>query len=40
MALAVRNPRSPGELDCLPDLKNWQKQVFGDEILRVLGKKP
>lgn len=40
MALAVRNPRSPAELDCLPDLKNWQKQVFGDEILRVLGKKP
>ncbi|MFZ2041486.1 MAG: HRDC domain-containing protein [Desulfobacterales bacterium] len=39
-ALAVRNPRSPAELDSLPDLKNWQKQVFGDEILQVLRRKP
>jgi ribonuclease D len=37
-ALAVRNPRRPADLEDLPDLKNWQKRVFGDEILRVLRK--
>jgi ribonuclease D len=37
-ALAVRNPRRPPDLEGLPDLKNWQKRVFGDEILRVLRK--
>jgi ribonuclease D len=37
-ALAVRNPRRPADLDSLPDLKNWQKQIFGDEILQVLRK--
>ncbi|MCG6906357.1 MAG: HRDC domain-containing protein [Desulfobacteraceae bacterium] len=37
-ALAARNPRRPADLDSLPDLKNWQKQVFGDEILQVLRK--
>lgn len=38
-ALAVSNPRCPADLDRLPDLKNWQKAVFGDDVLQVLKKK-
>jgi ribonuclease D len=35
-ALAIARPRGPEELEGLADLKNWQKQVLGREIVAVL----
>ena len=37
-AIAIRNPRRMGDLDDIPDMRNWQREVFGKEILTVLRK--
>lgn len=34
--LAARCPRTEGELEVVPALKNWQRQALGDGILRAL----
>jgi len=34
--IGERNPRAPLDLDSIPDLRHWQRQVFGAEILDVL----
>jgi ribonuclease D len=31
--LALKNPRSSEEMEEIPGLKKWQKNVFGEEIL-------
>jgi len=35
-ALAKLNPRTPSELDSIKEMKNWQKKVFGREIVAAL----
>jgi ribonuclease D len=37
-ALAVKNPGDSKSLDAVKEMKNWQKQAFGAEIIRVLKK--
>lgn len=35
-ALAKLNPRTPSELDSIKEMKNWQKKVFGREMVAAL----
>lgn len=37
-AIAVKNPGDRKSLETVKEMKNWQKQVFGTEIIRVLKK--
>jgi len=39
-AIAVKNPGDSKSLETVKEMKNWQKQVFGTEIIRVLKKAP
>jgi ribonuclease D len=39
-AIAVKNPGDENSLVTVKGMKNWQKQVFGTEIIRVLKKFP
>lgn len=34
--IAVRNPQSPGQLDTIEGLKQWQIKAFGPEIIKAL----
>jgi hypothetical protein len=34
--IAVKNPGDDGSLETVEEMKNWQKQAFGAEIIRVL----
>ncbi|MBU0992791.1 MAG: HRDC domain-containing protein [Proteobacteria bacterium] len=34
--IAMRHPVNPEELENINGLKNWQKQVFGEDIVRIL----
>lgn len=36
--LAILNPADVGEMDAIEEMKSWQKDVFGEEILAVLKK--
>ncbi|MDF1592730.1 MAG: HRDC domain-containing protein [Desulfobacterales bacterium] len=38
VALARLNPRTPPELENITEMKNWQKKMFGKEIVAVLKK--
>lgn len=35
-AIARLNPKSPEELDAVPDLRRWQREVLGDDFVRAL----
>jgi ribonuclease D len=35
-AVAVLNPAAPGELEKVPELRNWQKKEFGTQIVAAL----
>jgi len=37
-AIAARNPRRMSDFNDIPDMRNWQREVFGKEILSVLKK--
>ena len=39
-AIAVKNPGDVKSLETVKEMKNWQKQAFGAEIIRVLKKTP
>jgi ribonuclease D len=39
-AIAVKNPGDSKSLETVKEMKNWQKQAFGTEIIRVLKKFP
>jgi len=39
-AIAVKNPGDSKSLETVKEMKNWQKQAFGAEIIRVLKKAP
>ncbi|MGB5993729.1 MAG: HRDC domain-containing protein [Desulfobacterales bacterium] len=39
-AIAVKNPSDVKSLETVKEMKNWQKQAFGAEIIRVLKKTP
>jgi len=39
-AIAVKNPGDSNSLDTVKEMKNWQKQMFGTEIIRALKKFP
>jgi ribonuclease D len=39
-AIAVKNPGDVKSLETVKEMKNWQKQAFGTEIIRVLKKTP
>jgi ribonuclease D len=39
-AIAVKNPSDSKSLETVKEMKNWQKQAFGTEIIRVLKKFP
>jgi ribonuclease D len=39
-AIAVKNPGDVKSLEAVKEMKNWQKQAFGTEIIRVLKKAP
>ena len=34
--IGEKNPRVPMDLESIPDLRQWQRQVFGAEILEVI----
>jgi ribonuclease D len=36
IVLAKLNPRTPSELENIKEMKNWQKKVFGKEIVAAL----
>lgn len=38
-SIAIRNPRSTEALKTVEDMKNWQQETFGEEIVKVLKKK-
>ena len=35
-SLAVNNPVDENALDAVPGMKQWQKKVFGKEIVKIL----
>ena len=37
-AIAAKNPGDIKSLETVKEMKNWQKQTFGSEIIRVLKK--
>jgi len=37
-AIAAKNPGDSKSLETVEEMKNWQKQVFGTEIIRVLNR--
>lgn len=39
-AIAVKNPGDSKSLETVKEMKNWQKQAFGTEIIRVFKKAP
>jgi ribonuclease D len=39
-AISVKNPGDVKSLETVKEMKNWQKQAFGTEIIRVLKKTP
>ena len=35
-SIAVQNPKTAGELEGVDEIKEWQKRLFGEEIIEIL----